>query len=120
MKIFGIEEVFDALPPLKKSSDICGHLTKEIALITGLSEQVVVAGGMFDIDSCCIAMNITNSNHLCVIAGTWSINEYISKRPVMNHSVMMNSFYCLDDYYLVEECSPTSAGNLEWYIPKFY
>lgn len=119
LKIFGIEEVFDALPPLKKSSDICGHLTKEIALITGLSEQVVVAGGMFDIDSCCIAMNITNSNHLCVIAGTWSINEYISKRPVMNHSVMMNSFYCLDDYYLVEECSPTSAGNLEWYIQNF-
>ncbi|MGD1823342.1 MAG: FGGY-family carbohydrate kinase [Pleomorphochaeta sp.] len=119
LKTFGIEEVFEALPPLKKSSDICGHLTKEIAEKTGLSEDVVVAGGMFDIDSCCIAMNVTDSKNLCVIAGTWSINEYISKEPVLNHSVMMNSYYCMDDYFLVEECSPTSAGNLEWYIQNF-
>lgn len=119
LEIFGIEEIFEALPPLKKSTDICGHLTKEIAEITGLSENVIVSGGMFDIDSCCIAMNVTNSNNLCVIGGTWSINEYISSNPVLNHSIMMNSNYCMDNYYLVEECSPTSAGNLEWYIQNF-
>ncbi|MGD1817094.1 MAG: FGGY-family carbohydrate kinase [Pleomorphochaeta sp.] len=119
LKLYGIEEVFNALPPLKKSSDICGHITKEISKITGLNENVVVAGGMFDIDSCCIAMNVLNSNNLCVIAGTWSINEYISKKPVLNHTVMMNSYYCIDDYFLIEECSPTSAGNLEWYIQNF-
>jgi len=45
------------------------------------------------------------------IAGTWSINEYISRKPVVNHSVMMNSLFCLPGYYLVEECSPTSAGT---------
>lgn len=119
LKLFGIEEVFDALPPIKKSSDVCGYISKEVAQLTGLSENVVVAGGMFDIDACCIAMNVVNSENLCVIAGTWSINEYISKKPVVNHSIMMNSFYCLDDYFLVEECSPTSAGNLEWYIQNF-
>lgn len=119
LKLYGIEEIYDALPPLKKSSDVCGFLTKEVAEKVGLNENVVVAGGMFDIDSCCIAMNITDSKNLCVIAGTWSINEYISKKPVLNHSVMMNSYYCIDDYFLVEECSPTSAGNLEWYIQNF-
>lgn len=119
LELYGIEEIYEALPPIKKSSDFCGFLTKEVAQKVGLTENVVVAGGMFDIDSCCIAMNVTNSQNLCVIAGTWSINEYISKKPVLNRSVMMNSYYCMDDYFLVEECSPTSAGNLEWYIQNF-
>ncbi len=29
---------------------------------------------------------------------------------------MMNSFFCLPEYYLVEECSPTSAGNNAWFV----
>lgn len=51
-----------------------------------------------------------------MIAGTWSINEYIRKTPVTDGSVMMNSFFCLPEYYLVEECSPTSAGNNAWFV----
>jgi len=54
-----------------------------------------------------------------VIAGTWSINQYISRTPVLDRSIMMNSRYCLDEYYLIEECSPTSAGNLEWFVDTF-
>lgn len=51
-----------------------------------------------------------------MIAGTWSINEYIRPRPVVDGKVMMNSFFCLPGYYLIEECSPTSAGNNEWFV----
>jgi L-xylulokinase len=74
---------------------------------------------MFDIDACAIAMDITSEDKICVIAGTWSINEYISRKPVLNKSVMMNSLYCISGYYLIEECSPTSAGNYEWFIEMF-
>ena len=31
----------------------------------------------------------------------------------------MNSLYCMDGYYLVEECSPTSAGNHKWFMDMF-
>lgn len=51
-----------------------------------------------------------------MIAGTWSINEYIRKEAVTDGSVMMNSIFCIPEYYLIEECSPTSAGNNEWFI----
>jgi len=119
LSLFGLESIFEALPPLKKSSEPCGYITKEVAELTGLSEGTVVAGGMFDIDACAVAMDITNDENLAVIAGTWSINEYISKEPVLNKSIMMNSLYCMDEYYLVEECSPTSAGNLSWFMEKF-
>ena len=116
--LYGLDPIWEALPPLKRSSDPCGRITTEAAMLTGLAEGTVVAGGMFDIDSCAIAMDITDEGNIAVIAGTWSINEYISKTPVLNKTVMMNSLYCMDGYYLVEECSPTSAGNLQWFMEK--
>ena len=119
LDLYGLNSIRDALPPLKRSFDQCGTVTAEVASLTGLAEGTIVAGGMFDVDACAIAMDITNEDNIAVIAGTWSINECIAKKPVLNRSVMMNSLYCMDDYYLVEECSPTSAGNLKWFMEKF-
>ncbi len=119
LKIFGIEEVKSALPPLKSSCDCCGYVTKEVAEITGLAQGTPVAGGMFDIDACAIAQGVIDSDNICVVAGTWSINEYISKVPVTDKSVLMNSIFCLPEFYLVEECSPTSAGNHKWFMDMF-
>ncbi|MEG1385398.1 MAG: FGGY-family carbohydrate kinase, partial [Oscillospiraceae bacterium] len=45
-----------------------------------------------------------------------SINEYICKQPVLDGSVRLNSLFCDPEYYLIEESSPTSAGNNQWYI----
>jgi L-xylulokinase len=117
--LFSLEHLYDALPPLVRSTDTCGSITREAALATGLAEGTPVAGGMFDIDACAIAMDITSEEHVAVIAGTWSINEYISKKPVLDRSVMMNSLYCMDDYYLIEESSPTSASNHAWFLDMF-
>ncbi|MEI6385154.1 MAG: FGGY-family carbohydrate kinase [Spirochaetota bacterium] len=116
---FGLGQIMEMLPPLRLSTDRCGAVTAEVAAATGLLEGTPVAGGMFDIDACAIAMDITDEENLCVIAGTWSINEYISTQPVLDGSVMMNSLFCLPGYYLIEECSPTSAGNYEWFCNLF-
>ncbi len=116
---FGLGEFYGALPPLKHSTDYCGGISAVASRETGLPEGTPVAGGMFDIDACAIAMDITNEDNIAVIAGTWSINEYISKKPVLDKSIMMNSVYCMDEYYLIEECSPTSAGNHTWFIDNF-
>lgn len=114
---FGIGEIYRCLGPIRYSSDQCGNLTKEAADLTGLPEGLPIAGGMFDIDACAIAMNVLDPKDMITIAGTWSINEYISREPVLNREdIMMNSLYAIPGYYLIEECSATSAGNLEWYI----
>ena len=112
----GIGEVFEKLAPIKYSYDLCGTITKEASELTGLLEGTPVAGGMFDIDACAVAVDVTSTKELCTIAGTWSINEYISKEPVMDGSVAMNSLFAMPGYYLVEECSATSSGNLEWFL----
>ena len=116
LKLFGIEKLWDALPPICRSTDIAGHITKEAAAATGLKEDTPVIGGMFDINACALAVNVTDDKNICMIAGTWSINEYPRKTAVLDGSVQMNSIFCLPGYYLIEESSPTSAGNNEWFI----
>ena len=115
----GIPETYEKIPPIKYSYDLCGKITKEASDMTGLLEGTPIAGGMFDIDACAVAVNVTSSKEMCTIAGTWSINEYISKHPVMDGSVAMNSLFAMPGYYLVEECSATSSGNLEWFLKHF-
>jgi len=119
LRLTGLVMCADKLPPLKYSTEICGFVTEEAAVLTGLAPGTPCAAGMFDIDACAVAMNITDSENLAVIAGTWSINEYISTQPVLDGSVMMNSLYCIPGYYLIEESSPTSAANHEWFINMF-
>jgi L-xylulokinase len=116
----GIGEAYDMIPPLKYSSDYCGQITAESAARTGLLTGTPVAGGMFDIDACAIAMSVTKPDQLCTITGTWSINEFISPVPITGTTVAMNSLYAMPGYYLLEESSPTSAGNLEWIIQNCF
>ncbi len=116
LKELGIAEVYDALAPLCYSADHCGSITPEASSLTGLLEGTPVAAGMFDIDACAIAMEIVSPQQLCTITGTWSINEFISRTPITGTQIAMNSLYAIPGYYLLEESSATSAGNLEWLI----
>lgn len=114
LELFGIPEMADCLPPLCRSDEVCGHITSSAARDTGLLAGTPVCGGMFDIDACALAMGVVDEDSLCVIAGTWGINEYISRSPVSDISTTRNSLYCIPGWYLIEESSPASAGNLEW------
>ncbi|MGE5614800.1 MAG: FGGY-family carbohydrate kinase, partial [Bacillota bacterium] len=114
MALFGLEDLWDALPPLKSATDVCGTVSEEAAAMTGLKAGTPVAGGLFDIDACALAAGITDETYICMIAGTWSINEYIRRTPVTDGTALMNSLFAAKEYYLIEESSPTSAGNHEW------
>lgn len=116
LRLFGLGVLQEALPPLCKTTDICGTISKEAAVQCGLAEGTPVIGGMFDVDACALAAGIVNEKQLCMIAGTWAINVYLQRKPVTDGSIQMNSLFCMPEYYLIEESSPTSAGNLAWFI----
>lgn len=116
MALFGLEDAYDKLPELRHSCDVCGHVTEEASRETGLPAGIPVAAGMFDVNACGIASGLSDEEQMCMVAGTWSINEFIRKTPVTNGSVALSSMFCIPGYYLVEESSPTSAGNMEWFI----
>ncbi len=113
---FGIPEILPKLPPLKNSTDICGYVSESTAAATGLKAGTPVMGGFFDIHACAIATGLTDDKDLTVIAGTWSINEFISSSPVGAEELFMTSIYGIPGYWLVTEASPTSASNLEWFM----
>ena len=119
LALFGLEALASALPPLCQSYELCGTVSETAAKETGLATGTPVCGGMFDIDACAIAMDVSTPERICAITGTWSINEYISKTPVTQIPTTHNSLFCIPGYYLIEESSPTSSGNLEWFIANF-
>ena len=120
LKAFGIEEMSDMLPSLKRTADICGNVTAEAAEQTLLKQGTPVAGGMFDIDACSLASGIIDESQLCMVAGTWGNNQYISEKPIVDKDVFMTSCYSIPGYYLMLEGSATSASNLEWFVSQFF
>ena len=118
LESFGITSCRDKLPSLRRSAEICGHVCRKVAEETGLREGTPVAGGLFDISACAIALGIIDPAQLCLIAGSWSINEYISTSPVEAKELFMTSAYCSPGCWLILEGSATSASNLEWVVSE--
>lgn len=116
LALFGIEQYADRLPPLCGPAEIAGYVTREAEELTGIPEGAPVAGGTMDIIACALAVDVTDEDYLCMVAGTWSINEYISKKTVLDGTIMLNSYFCLPGLYIIEESSPTSAVNNEWFV----
>jgi len=119
LSLFGLEALEECLPPLCLSYEVAGYIDAAAAELTGLCEGTPVCGGMFDIDSCAVAMDVTKPDQLCTITGTWSINEYPAPAPVRSDTSTHNSLFCIPDVYLIEESSQTSAGNLDWFLSNF-
>jgi len=116
---FGLEELIDKFPPLIESTKLCGPVTKEAAKQTGLSEGKMVVAGLTDIDATMLGSGIVDNSMLCLIAGTWSITEYLTENSIIDNYPMITTIHCDDDYYLLSEATPTSASNLEWFINRF-
>jgi L-xylulokinase len=120
LEAFGLSEMRDLLPPIRRSEEICGEVTAQAAADTGLKAGTPVAGGLFDIDACGLATGTVDESQLCMIAGTWSCNQYISRTPVVSEDLFMASLYAIPGYYLQLEGSATSASNLEWFVSEFF
>ncbi|MBE3068790.1 MAG: carbohydrate kinase [Planctomycetes bacterium] len=119
LEAFGLADLAGLMPPLVATADVCGQVTAAAAAETGLKAGTPVAGGMFDIDACALACGITDETQLCMIAGTWGNNQYISETPVVD-DVYMTSCFSMPGYYLMLEGSATSASNLEWFVTEFF
>lgn len=119
LKLFGLEQYRDALPPLCEAAKICGQVTEEAAEKCGLLAGTPVIGGLFDIQACMLAANVLTEEELCMIAGTWSVELYLSQTPVVEKKFLeyiRNTFFLLPEYYLVEVGTAASAGNNEWFV----
>lgn len=119
-RILGIEDCFEKFPRILESTAIGGYVTKKASEETGLKEGTPIAAGYFDIDANALASGILKDDELCLIAGTWSINEFLIRDATSDYDKRTNTatISYADGYYLMEDSTPTSAGNFSWYIEK--
>lgn len=119
LDLFGIGDILPALPQPVESHAIAGCVTRDASQLTGLLEGTPVVGGMFDIDASAVGAGVIDEGTLCIIAGTWSINEMVSRTPVADPRLMMCTLFAAPGRWLVTEASATSATNLEWFVTNF-
>jgi L-xylulokinase len=119
MEIYDLGELWDAMPRLAESFEVVGQVTPEAARTTGLTPGTPVVGGIFDVDASALGSGVFQPGQVCVIAGTWSINEIVTAEPLIDPSLFMTSCYTVPGLYLTIEASATSATNLEWFVNQF-
>jgi L-xylulokinase len=118
LALYGLEGLGHLLPGLVQPSEIVGSVTAEAAELTGLAEGTPVIGGYFDVISSALGSGVVTPGAASIIAGTWSINQYVSAEPVVDRSLFMVAAFGRDRYMIMDN-SATSASHLEWYVREF-
>ncbi|HBY96978.1 MAG TPA: carbohydrate kinase [Chloroflexi bacterium] len=116
---YGISEVFRALPTPVHSFEVAGRVTPRAAGETGLLAGTPVVGGLFDVDASALGAGVVDPGQICIVAGTWSINEIVTADPIVDPTLFMTTLYTVPGLWLTVEASATSATNLEWFITQF-
>ncbi len=114
----GIADCKDMLPPLANPFDKIGTITSEVADLTGLAEGTPVVAGLFDVVASALGSGVIDMGAASIVAGTWSINQVIVEKPLIDDSIFMASSF-RKDLYMEIEASATSAANLEWFVKEF-
>jgi len=119
LNFYDLADIRPALPKVINSFEIAGKITPEAARATGLAEGTPVVGGLFDVDASALGSGVHQPGQVCVIAGTWSINEIVTSDPIIDPGLFMTSIYTVPELWLTIEASATSATNLEWFVTQF-
>ncbi|HMQ38738.1 MAG TPA: FGGY-family carbohydrate kinase [Micropruina sp.] len=113
--LYGLEELEAKAPPIAAPGDIVGGVSRLAHLATGLPEGLPVIAGLHDVDAGAIGAGAVRPGQLAVMAGTWSINEVISDRPVTGDTWFCRAFVERGSWMNMS-ISPASSANLEWFV----
>ena len=117
-KIAGID--INKLPPLVKSTDIAGTLTKEAALELGLPESVKVFGGCDDTQSAAIGSGANGEGEAHIYLGTSAWAGVPTKKFLKHKSGAVCIQSADPEMNFVVGITESAGSNLEWAIEKFY
>lgn len=117
LEAYGIPQYKGKFPEkILESDEIGGTVTAEAAALTGLAEGIPVVGGLFDCTANTISQGIVKEDQLCIIAGTWGMNDMITKKMIYSDQLFGSYIYYPSDYRQIMEGSSTSCSNLEWFV----
>lgn len=119
-ELLGLQEIIEKLPLVIKPNEIAGYVTQQAAEQCGLAVGTPVVGGLFDVVSTALCADLDDETTLNVVLGTWSVVSGITPN-IEQHSAtpFVYGKYAEENKFIVHEASPTSAGNLEWFIKQW-
>ena len=119
LALFGLETLAKGLPDSAVSTEIVGRVTREAAALTGLVEGTPVMAGLHDVTASALGMGGYRDGVVAVIAGTYSINETVSRAPKIDAR-----WFCRNGILPGEwnnmSISPASTANYDWFLEKFF
>ncbi|MDG2961351.1 carbohydrate kinase [Bisgaard Taxon 10/6] len=118
--LLGLEGIIEKLPPVIQSDRIAGYVTEQAAKVTGLAAGTPVVGGLFDVVSTALCAGLEDETKLNAVFGTWCVVSGITDHVDPNQSLLfVYGRYAEKNKFIVHEASPTSAGNLEWFVKQW-
>lgn len=119
-ELLGLQDVFNQLPPVIASHQIAGYVTESAARQCGLAAGTPVVGGLFDVVSTALCAQLDDETKLNAVLGTWSVVSGIADFIDPNQTLpFVYGRYAEAGKFIVHEASPTSAGNLEWFVKQW-
>ncbi|TQK50739.1 L-xylulokinase [Streptomyces sp. SLBN-118] len=115
LDLYGLGALADKLPPVLASDTVVGTVTREAAALTGLAAGTPVVTGAHDVDAAALGIGGAAPGQLCLIAGSFSINEVVTEHPVVDPRWQVRRFVH-PGQWMTMSTSPTSVANLEWFL----
>ncbi|HZC27031.1 MAG TPA: FGGY-family carbohydrate kinase [Actinopolymorphaceae bacterium] len=118
LALYGLDALAEKLPPLVASHAVAGEVGPVGSEATGLPCGTPVVTGAHDVDGTAIGVGAVTPGMLSLAAGTFSINQVVSRHAVVDERWQARSFV-LPGQWLTMSTSPSSATNLEWWREVF-
>jgi len=115
MRLFGLEDVYEALPPMAHSADIAGYVTSAAATLTGLVAGTPVAFGLHDVTASALGIGGHVDQVISIVAGTYSINQVVSTDVRVDPRWFCRNAIDAGRWNTMA-ISPASAANYDWFL----
>ena len=102
----------DGVEPLT----IFGAVTAQAAAETGLAAGTPVSAGYADGPAMALGLGAIDESLISVIAGTWGLNQLVSRTPVADGSISAPIVGPRPGEFVLTDAGPTSASAFEWFV----
>lgn len=117
LRLYGLEGLAHALPPVALPDAVVGHLTPEAARATGLVAGTPVAAGLHDVTASALGIGGYGAGRVAIVAGTYSINETLSDTPRRDARWLCRNGLRRGAWNNMA-ISPASAANYDWFLDR--
>ncbi len=112
----GLAEHVRLVPPLVEPLVVAGQVTATAAAATGLRAGTPVSAGFADGPAMLLGLGIADDSRLNVIAGTWGLNQLLTRTPTTDGSILGCTLGPRPGEYVLVDGGATSASAFEWFV----